>query len=88
MALFSITTPDHRILKKSGEWCMTGDLSFGDELMPFYRIKANPNISKQKINQFPRIHIKMDGSTKDNLLTSGVSVRKYQNIVVLTKWPD
>jgi len=48
-------TPDHRILKRNGEWIECGDLEFGDELMPFYRIPANQNLTKLRVNQFPRI---------------------------------
>jgi hypothetical protein len=52
---YLICTPDHRILKKSGEWIVAGDLKFGDELMPFYNIPANNNLNNSKIAQFPRI---------------------------------
>jgi hypothetical protein len=45
-------TEDHRVLKKNGEWAETGDLKFGDELMPFYRLKAKTDL---KHKQFPRI---------------------------------
>jgi hypothetical protein len=56
-----IVTPDHRILKKDGGWIHAGDLKFGDELMPFYKVKANQNLTKQKTNQFPRIYTHQDG---------------------------
>jgi intein/homing endonuclease len=48
-------TPDHRILKRNGEWIPCGELEFGDELMPFYRIPANQNLTNLRVNQFPRI---------------------------------
>jgi len=48
-------TPDHRILKRNGEWITCGELEFGDELMPFYRIPANQNLTNLRVNQFPRI---------------------------------
>jgi len=50
-----ICTLDHRVLLKNGEWRMAGQLQFGNELMPFYRMPANQNLTKLKINQFPRI---------------------------------
>jgi intein/homing endonuclease len=50
-----IVTPDHRILRKDGEWIMAENLKFGDKLMPFYKIKANQNLTKVKTKQFPRI---------------------------------
>lgn len=50
-----IVTPDHRILKRDGTWAHAGDLKFGDELMPFYKIRANKYHSKIKTNKFPRI---------------------------------
>lgn len=48
-------TPDHRILKRDGEWCNAGDLKFGDEIMPFYRVPANQHQTRIPTNQFPRI---------------------------------
>lgn len=48
-------TPDHRILLRDSTWKHAGDLRFGDELMPFYRIPANQNLTRLKTNQFPRI---------------------------------
>lgn len=50
-----ICTPDHRILMHSGHWLMTGQLKFGDEVMPFYRLKTNSELNKSKVKQFPRI---------------------------------
>lgn len=48
-------TPDHQILKRDGEWAFAGDLKFGDELMPFYKIRCHPYYSRIKTDQFPRI---------------------------------
>lgn len=50
-----IATHDHKVLMRNGEWVPCGELEFGDELMPFYRIPANQNLTKQKTNQHPRI---------------------------------
>lgn len=50
-----IVTPDHQLLKRDGEWIFAGDLKFGDELMPFYKVRCNPHYSKLKTEQFPRI---------------------------------
>ena len=50
-----VATPDHRVLKRNGEWIPCGELEFGDELMPFYRTPANQDLTKIKTNQFPRI---------------------------------
>ena len=51
-----IATPDHRILKRNGTWIPCGELQFGDELMPFYRIPANQALTKLKTHQYPRIY--------------------------------
>lgn len=51
-----IATPDHRILKRNGEWVECGQLEFGDELMPFYRLPANQLKTKLKTAQHPRIY--------------------------------
>lgn len=52
---YFICTPDHRILLREGEWTYAEQLKFGCELMPFYRVQANQNLTKLKTNQFPRI---------------------------------
>jgi intein/homing endonuclease len=54
-------TPDHRVLLRSGEWRMAGELKPDDELMPFYRKPANQALTKIKHNQFPRIFTFNDG---------------------------
>ncbi len=48
-------TPDHRILLRNGEWKRAGELQYGDELMPFYRIPARTDLTNLKHKQFPRI---------------------------------
>lgn len=50
-----IATPEHRILKRDGCWCEAGELTHGDELMPFYKIKARPELTHSNFKQFPRI---------------------------------
>lgn len=54
-------TPDHRILKKDEQWTMARELKFGDELMPFYKIRPHQELTKQKVGQFPRIYTFKDG---------------------------
>jgi hypothetical protein len=51
-----ICTPDHRILLMGNSWQYAGQLKFGDELKPFYRVPANQMLTKLKNNQFPRIY--------------------------------
>lgn len=50
-----VVTPDHRILLRTGEWVYAGHISEGDELMPFYRERAQQHLTEVKTNQFPRI---------------------------------
>jgi intein/homing endonuclease len=54
-------TPDHRILTREGYWVRAEELKHGDELMPFYRVKAEQNLTKLKTNQYPRIFTFTDG---------------------------
>lgn len=49
-------TADHRVLMRDSSWRETGELKIGDELMPFYRMPARSNFTKQKQNQFPRLY--------------------------------
>jgi hypothetical protein len=49
-------TEDHRVLLRDGNWIETGRLEIGDELMPFYKVPAKTQLTKQKQNQFPRIY--------------------------------
>lgn len=53
---FFICTPDHRILLRNGGWEEAEDLEIGSELMPFYRLPANQDLTEIKTNQFPRIY--------------------------------
>lgn len=64
-----VATPDHRILKKNGSWVACGELKFGDELMPFYRIPANQTLTKLKINQQPRIFTHNKGWVNERQFT-------------------
>lgn len=48
-------TEDHKVLKRDGTWIEAGKLKPFDELMPFYRIKANQDLTQSKIAQYPRI---------------------------------
>lgn len=50
-----IVTPDHQILTREGNWLNAGDLKFGNELMPFYRIRSHEYYNDIKTSQFPRI---------------------------------
>ena len=52
---YFVVTPDHRILRRDGEWAAAGNLVFGDTLMPFYRIPARQEFTGILTNQFPRI---------------------------------
>ncbi len=52
---YVICTPDHRIFTKKGQWIHAGLLSLGDELMPFYRLSANQDLTKLKTNQYARV---------------------------------
>ena len=56
-----ICTTDHRVLKRDGKWTRAGELVFGDELMAFYRIPANTDLTEMKTKQFPRIFTYNDG---------------------------
>jgi hypothetical protein len=53
-------TPDHRVLLRDFRWIAAGDLVEGDELMPFYRKRAN-GMSGCKTHQFPRIFTHTEG---------------------------
>ena len=50
-----ICTPDHRILSRDGSWIQAGELEYGSELMPFYKLPARQDLTNIKTNQFPRI---------------------------------
>jgi hypothetical protein len=54
-------TPDHRVLLRNGSWTPAGELKEGDDLMPFYRLRAGSKYNDLKTNQFPRIFTFKDG---------------------------
>lgn len=56
-----VCTPDHKILLKDGTWKVAGELGYGDELMPFYRIKPRQEFMTAKTNQFPRVWTHLKG---------------------------
>lgn len=58
---YFICTPDHKILTSEETWVEAGNLNVGDQLTPFYRIPANQDLTKIKVNQFPRIYTKEKG---------------------------
>lgn len=58
---YLICTPDHKILMKNGEWKEAQDISEGDSLTAFYRIPAQQNLTKVKVQQFPRIYTNKNG---------------------------
>lgn len=56
-----IVTPDHRILTRNKQWVNAEHLCEGDELMPFYHIRAQQHLTEIKTNQFPRIFTFKEG---------------------------
>lgn len=54
-------TPDHRVLLRDGTWIEAEKIKEGDDLMPFYRLKADSRLTGQKENQFARIYTHKDG---------------------------
>jgi hypothetical protein len=54
-------TADHKVLLRTGEWIEAGQLQDGDELMPFYRLKADQALTEQKQKQFARVFTLKDG---------------------------
>lgn len=59
-----VVTHDHKILMRSGEWKMAGELKKRDKLMPFYRLPAHRYFNEQKgliKQQFPRIFTFKEG---------------------------
>jgi len=62
-------TEDHRVLLRNGKWIEAQNIKEGHELMPFYRLKSEPHLTSQKINQFARIFTLNDGwKTERNFL--------------------
>lgn len=56
-----IVTPDHRVLLRNQQWIEAGNLRFGMELMPFYKVQANHELTNLHTKQFPRIFTFNDG---------------------------
>lgn len=52
---YFVCTPDHRILLRNSKWIEAGNLDYGMELMPFYRVPAKQELTNIRMNQFPRI---------------------------------
>src|SRR5690606_33923595 len=48
-------------LRSDSTWVHAGDLTYGDELMPFYRVEPNRVLNGLKEAQFPRIYTFNDG---------------------------
>ena len=68
----------------SGAWVMAGMLKEGDELMPFYRLKANYNHTQLRHNQFPRIYTHQKGWVHERQFIDewrlGKDIPDYQNV--------
>jgi hypothetical protein len=81
---FFICTVDHRVLKRNGSWIEAGEIKEGDELMPFYRIPANYELTKIKTKQFPRIFTFTDGWKHERQFIDewrlGRSIKKYSKV--------
>lgn len=78
-----ISTADHRILLLNGKWTYAGQLAFGDELTPFYRLPVNPHLTKLKTNQFPRIYTNEGWKHERQFIEewkSGEEIPEYQNV--------
>jgi hypothetical protein len=77
-------TPDHRVLKRNGEWIHAGELKKGDELMPFYRIEANNFLNKIPVKRYPRIYSHNKGWIHERQILeeykAGKDLDKYQNV--------
>ena len=56
-----VCTPDHKILLADKTWKLAGQLTHGDELMPFHRLQARQEFTNIKTNQFPRIYTNAKG---------------------------
>jgi len=82
-------TPDHRILRRNGDWAHAEQLKLGDELMPFYRIPANQNLTKLKTNQFPRIWTHLKGWVHERQFIDewklGKDLPKYKKLNEFTR---
>lgn len=84
-----IVTRDHRILLRNGEWCQAGDLPYGAELMPFYKLKSNRLLNNLKSSQFPRIYTHKDGWKHERQFIdewkSGKQTKKQAKIIEAVK---
>jgi hypothetical protein len=87
---YEVVTADHRILTREGRWVMAGSLKFGDELMPFYRLPANPRHSKIRSNQFPRIWTHNNGWVHERQFIDewrlGRKLKQYENTNKVIRW--
>ena len=81
---FFIATRDHLVLLKSGAWAMSGELRIGDELMPFYKVTANQELTKNRRNQYPRIYTNSEGWVHERQFIdewkSGKSLERYEKV--------
>lgn len=79
-----IATSDHLVLLKNGGWSTTGTLKYGDELMPFYRLPANQELTKNRKNQFPRVYTNQDGWIHERQLIdewkANRRLKKYEKV--------
>lgn len=81
-------TVDHRILLKSGQWIQANQLKVGDLLMPFYRVRANKELTKCNYKQFPRIFTNSGWKTEKQVLDewrSGKPIPKYQKLNIVSR---
>lgn len=85
----AICTPDHRVLLRDGTWKCAGELHMGSELMPFYRIRPNFNMTQLKTNQFPRIYSFVDGWKHERQFIDewriGKKIKKYERVNKLVR---
>lgn len=81
---FFVCTTDHEILKRDGTFIEAGEIKEGDELMPFYKIPANYELTKIKTKQFPRIFTFTDGWKHERQFIDewrlGHSIEKYSKV--------
>lgn len=80
---FFICTPDHRVMSMDGSWTHAGQLAFGNELKPFYRVPAVQSLTKLKNNQFPRIYTNEGWKQERQFIEewkSGVEVQRCENV--------
>lgn len=86
---YFIATHDHLVLLKNQAWSMTSGLKFGDELMPFYRVPANYDLTQNKKNQFPRIRTFSKGWVHERQFIdewkTGKSIAKYEKVNHITR---